>query len=71
MLAIGGDAGGGHTKLGITYTMNNTSAFAPLLVYNGTDSWELLSKLRTPDITALIHWQISIISHIYLLYYNI
>lgn len=40
-IAVGGDAGGGHTKLGITYSSSsNIQSFSCLLVYEGSDSWE-------------------------------
>ena len=35
--AIGGDAGGGHTKLGVTYEHKGVQSFACLLVYEGND----------------------------------
>lgn len=50
-IAVGGDAGGGHTKLGITYSVQGVQTFAALLVYDGTDSWEDLNKLKTPSLT--------------------
>lgn len=36
-MAVGGDAGGGFTKLGITYSHNGIQSFACLLVYFGGD----------------------------------
>jgi hypothetical protein len=53
ILAVGGDAGGGHTKLGITYCANGVMQFAALLVYDGTDSWELMNALTIPHLTPL------------------
>jgi hypothetical protein len=38
-LAVGGDAGGGHTKIGVTYSVDGVQHFAALLVYEGGDSW--------------------------------
>jgi hypothetical protein len=50
-IAVGGDAGGGHTKLGITYSHQSTQHYAALLVYKGKDSWEELNKLTAPALT--------------------
>lgn len=36
-LAVGGDCGGGHCKLGVTYSHNGKQHFAALLVYDGGD----------------------------------
>jgi hypothetical protein len=48
ILSIGGDTGGGYTKLGVTYmTSNNTQTFVCLLVYEGSDSWKELNKLKS------------------------
>ena len=38
-IAVGGDAGGGRCILGVTYSIARVQAFAPLLVYEGGDSW--------------------------------
>jgi hypothetical protein len=55
LLTVGGDAGGGHTKLGITYcTPGGTQAFAALLVYAGKDSWADLHALTAPAVTPFI-----------------
>jgi hypothetical protein len=51
VIAVGGDTGGGHTKLGVTYLVDGTLEFAALLVYDGTDNWEQLTRLKTPGIT--------------------
>jgi len=55
LLVVGGDAGGGHTKLGITYTVldgcTRLQTFAALLVYEGKDGWEELSRLESPGLT--------------------
>lgn len=55
LLVVGGDAGGGHTKLGITYTVldgcTRLQTFAALLVYEGKDDWEELSRLETIGLT--------------------
>ena len=52
-LAIGGDAGGGQTKLGVTYqrSRNNrtTQSFLPLLVVDAKDGRETFAALRTPN----------------------
>ena len=51
-LAVGGDTGGGHTKLGFTYqTAAHTLKFAAVLVYDGTDSWPELLRLSTASLT--------------------
>jgi hypothetical protein len=50
-IAVGGDGGGGHTKLGITYSIQSVQHFAALLVYEGKDSWEELSRLTADAIT--------------------
>ena len=47
-IAVGGDAGGGHTKLGVTFSVGKVQHFAALLVYAGSDSWEELHHLTTP-----------------------
>jgi hypothetical protein len=55
LLVVGGDTGGGHTKLGITYTVHTdnerSQTFAALLVYDGKDSWEELSRLQAEGLT--------------------
>jgi hypothetical protein len=51
-IAVGGDGGGGHTKLGITYSINGVQAFACLLVYEGSDHWSQLNKLTAHNLTA-------------------
>jgi len=50
-IAVGGDTGGGHTKLGITYSIKGVQSFACLLVYEGRDSFEELQHLTTPHLT--------------------
>ena len=51
-ICIGGDAGGGVTKLGITYLAERGKAtFAALLVYSASDHYESLSRLRQPHLT--------------------
>jgi hypothetical protein len=50
-IAVGGDAGGGHTKLGVTFSIGKVQHFAALLVYAGSDSWEDLHKLTAPSLT--------------------
>jgi hypothetical protein len=44
-LAVGGDAGGGYTKLGVTIAVGNKQTFLCLLVYKGKDTWEDLWSL--------------------------
>jgi hypothetical protein len=52
-ICIGGDAGGGVTKLGITYLNERKKAtFAALLVYSAPDHYESVSKLVQPALTA-------------------
>lgn len=52
MIVVGGDCGGGHTQLGITYTTKTKQTFAALLVYSGKDSWEAMYQLVfSPGIT--------------------
>jgi len=62
-LAVGGDTGGGHTKLGVTYsvptpTRDNpkkaTQHFACLLVYEGGDSWLELQDCRAEGLTPFV-----------------
>ena len=65
-LAVGGDKGGDHTKLGITYGTEQTRKlpngqvrekhsylqhFAPLIVYAGSDHWEDMNELTTPSLS--------------------
>jgi len=43
-ICVGGDTGGGFTKLGVTYlTSANTQSFICLLVYEGDDKWKELN----------------------------
>jgi hypothetical protein len=51
LLVVGGDAGGGHTKLGITYSNESVQYFAALLIYVGSDGWEELNQLTTEGLT--------------------
>jgi hypothetical protein len=59
-IAVGGDTGGGHTKLGVTYSVptptrdnpeKTTQHFACLLVYEGGDSWLELQDCRAEGLT--------------------
>jgi hypothetical protein len=50
-IAVGGDAGGGHTKLGVTFSVGKVQHFAALLVYAGSDSWQELHHLTTAALT--------------------
>jgi hypothetical protein len=55
VIAVGGDAGGGYTKIGITYMGHRQrQMFAPLLVYNGKESWEELNYFNRPGVTPYI-----------------
>jgi hypothetical protein len=62
-IAVGGDAGGGHTKLGVTYSIPSPTAanpdkttqhFACLLVYEGSDSWLELQDCRAEGLTPFV-----------------
>lgn len=61
--ALGGDKGGGITKLGLTYSdSSHHSHFVSLLVYDGKDDYQALSSLNHPSIsftgrsTALVNF---------------
>lgn len=51
-ISVGGDAGGGFTKLGVTYPLHGVQHFIPLLVVEGKDSYDCLSQLAQPNITT-------------------
>jgi hypothetical protein len=53
-IAVGGDGGGGYTKLGISYSIGGVQSFACLLLYEGNDHWNELSKLTAHNVTAFI-----------------
>jgi len=53
-IAVGGDAGGGHTKIGVTYSHGGKQAFACLLVYEGGDSWLELQDCRSDGLTPFV-----------------
>jgi hypothetical protein len=54
-MAVGGDRGGGHTQLGVTYVDNKGKAhFLPLIMFNGKDDWSDLSRLTVPPIPTFI-----------------
>ena len=56
-IAVGGDAGGGRCVLGVTYGVKEPRSekqaqhFAPLLVYEGGDSWLELQDCRAEGLT--------------------
>jgi hypothetical protein len=50
-IAVGGDAGGGYTKLGVTYLHQGKQTFAALMVYEGKDTYEALSNLERQHLT--------------------
>jgi len=50
-VSVGGDKGGGFTKLGVTYKQHGTQHFLPLLVFEGDDDYEDMHVLRTPHVT--------------------
>jgi hypothetical protein len=54
LLVVGGDAGGGHTKLGVTYTAQGVQCFTPFIVYDGKDNYEMLHQLTQPSLTPFI-----------------
>ena len=50
-ICIGGDCGGGTTKLGITYlSVLGLISFLPILVFNGSDHYSSLAYLNTPNL---------------------
>ena len=53
-LAVGGDCGGGHCKLGITFEMVGKQHFAALLVYDGGDQYEDLRALTEVRVTRFV-----------------
>lgn len=53
-LAVGGDKGGGFTKLGITHSTSGAQKFLPLLVFEGDDAFDDLNALRTAHVTTFI-----------------
>lgn len=53
-IAVGGDAGGGHTKIGVTYSVAGVQTFATLLVYEGGDSWLELQDCRAKSLTPFV-----------------
>jgi hypothetical protein len=53
-IAVGGDSGGGQTKLGVTFTQQGAQQFACLLVYEGGDSWLELQDCRAPGLTPFV-----------------
>jgi hypothetical protein len=54
LLVVGGDSGGGHTKLGVTYSVDGVQSFATLLVYEGGDSWLELQDCRAEGLTPFV-----------------
>jgi len=46
-LAVGGDKGGGFTKLGITYSLKQEQHFLILLVFEGDDAYDDMHELRS------------------------
>jgi hypothetical protein len=44
-IAVGGDSGGGHCVLGVTYGFQKKQYFAALMVYKGSDKYDDLSRL--------------------------
>lgn len=53
-LAVGGDCGGGHCKLGVTFGMNGKQHFAALLVFDGGDKYEDLRALLVEGTTRFV-----------------
>ena len=52
--AVGGDCGGGHCKLGITFGMDGKQHFAALLVYDGGDQYKDLRALTEEGTTRFV-----------------
>jgi len=50
-LAVGGDKGDDHTKLGVTYSIHGVQHFAPLIVYAGNDDWDDMNELTAALLT--------------------
>lgn len=56
LLVVGGDAGDGLTKLGVTYLQSDgTQAFAALVVFAGSDDFDDLTTLATVGKTPFVH----------------
>jgi hypothetical protein len=53
-IAVGGDCGGGHCKLGITFERDGKQHFAALLVYDGGDQYEDLRALTLQGTTRFV-----------------
>ncbi len=52
-LAVGGDKGGGFTKLGVTYSTKGEQHFLVLLAFEGDDGYEDMHELRfAPNLTT-------------------
>jgi len=50
-IAVGGDAGGGHLKLGITFEYRGMQHFACLLAREGSDKYDDLAQLKADGLT--------------------
>jgi len=50
-IAVGGDSGGGHCVLGVTYSFQRKQYFAALMVYAGSDKYDDLQRLTAPGLT--------------------
>jgi hypothetical protein len=50
-IAVGGDSGGGHCVLGMTYSFQRKQYFAALMVYAGNDKYDDLQRLTAPGLT--------------------
>jgi hypothetical protein len=51
-LVIGGDKGGGSTKIGPTYqNKKKKQEFHPIVIFNDTDNYESISRLSVPNST--------------------
>jgi hypothetical protein len=51
LLVVGGDAGGGITKLGVTYSHQGKQRFAALVVFKGSDHYDDLDLLLAEGLT--------------------
>jgi hypothetical protein len=63
-IVVGGDSGGGYTKIGITYSQRSVQHFAALCVYEGSDGWEELNRL-TDDATTPFVGESSTFPHLF------
>jgi hypothetical protein len=53
-VAVGGDGGGGHCVLGVTYCFQQKQHFAALLVYAGSDKYDDLQRLTALGVAPFV-----------------